>query len=525
MPLSRLESPAPAAKRKRKWSLSAFCVGPLPEEYTPEYRRRSSIVEIKPNVPDFETLPANTAPTKCIPYTRPARRRAVRFQDPLPCPRSLGSPHPAILARIAFFSDSHGLRKLRRVSREMRTVADRVLLRRVAIGRGGVRVFPPPGGCGGGSVWVDDEPLPVIRAKAEEPTLTLAATASAIMTSSTPEEPSHSLWAPEPPQGDSDDELSDAEDDSGSVSSAAGLAGTTSFAACVSAACAALTLPPASSITYILPARYANRILRGARVVDILPEADVAIMRRMLPSPPPIARAHPGASGTLTSPTVVVFSSARDDVPPTYPRPSITTSAARTVITHLLDADGTEALEGMCCGIEHTILLITPADENVKGDLDDEEAEVATLVGSLRATTLARTLSPATTLAPTLTPSPGANVQTLPRRSSLIEDDADPHRLLESLAAHIARLLPTSGSAWTIVGAETWPWGWIAGTSERKCSGREGEADMEAAMRALVEARFAHWANKASGKRLRFVTRDNWCKEVGGEVYEMATEL
>lgn len=504
--------PAPTWK-KRKWTLSAFCVGPLPEEYTPEYRRRASIVDIKPNGPPSEFQPS--VPTKL----KPPHTRAVRFQHPLPLPRSLGSPHPAILMRIAFFSDSFGLRKLRCVSRDMRALAERILFRRVAVCKAGVRVLPPPGGCGGtlgDGTWVDDEiferrPSKTLKPETEHVQLTVKE----------PEECSHTLWAPEPVHYDDDDnDDDDPGADTASISSAAALAGSTSFAACVSAACATLCLPPASMTSFTVKPRYAAKLLRSASVVDILPEPDAALMRRMLHAPPPIERAHPGASGTLTSSTVIVFSRARDDVPPAFPRPALTTSAARTVITHLLDADGTEALEGLSCGLEHTVVLISPGEEDDK-TYGSEEEDVATLADT--SSGLSRILSPATTLAPTIR-SPNTFRSNLPRRGSLLEDDADPHRLLESLAAHIARLLPASGSKWTIVGCEAWPCDWVASSSEWKCSGR-GQEEMQGAVRALVEAKFARWADKASGERLRFISREEWWTEVGVEVYDAASHL
>jgi hypothetical protein len=425
----------------------------------------------------------------------------------------MDTPHKAVLTRIAFFCDSQNLRKLRSVSREMRAIAEAILLRHVAVQRGGVRVLPPPGGTRCWAAYIDDSAtLDVFKPKPKE-TAPVRAKSSAAASSSSAEG-SHSLWMPRRHSEDEDEDApwpesdTDAESDDESVCSNE----PSSFSTTIAAACNNLHLPPATNTTFILPAR--SRLLRKCRVVDIHPEACGATLRRMLPAPPPIARAHPGASGTLTSHTVVVFSRASDDVPPAYPRPALTTSAARTVITHLLEAEGTEALEGLSCGTEHTVLIISPAAPEDKQedlvDAADEEAEVATLVDRHRS------LSPATTTIP--------SPERPARRPSLLEDEVDPHRLLESLAAHIARLLPKSGSAWTIVGAETWPADWADDGSERKC-GPEDVRDMQNALRSLVARKFAQWADKSSGDRLRFISRAEWAREVGGEMYTLASEL
>lgn len=495
----------PRTKKKRKWFHLAICAGPhaLPDDYGPVPN-----LNIKPDPKPKFSPPSSPSlvDTKCSPLSPtvslpppPPRRRLVRFQHPLPVPRKL-VPLPSVLARIAYFSDSHALRKLRRVSRAMQVVAESILLRRIAVMNGGARVLPPPGGTGHLSIPALHKPKPeagtTLWDRPESPVYDSDSDPDSDPESDADDHPPHNSANPSPP---------------GTPRRAkpkASMSGET-FAALVNEACAAITATPCTPCTYRLPLR--SRLLLKARVVDIHPEADAAVLRRYTLRPPPIIRAHPGASGTLTSATVVVFLRALDTMPPAYPRPALTTSAARTVITNLLDARGTESVEGLSCGIDRTVILISPYVPGANGrdgeESDDELAEVATLVPG----------------APDPSLSIG-RIPTLDRRVSVIEEEADPHRLLESLAAHIARLLPASGSQWTIVGAESWPWDWVESVSEHKFSDRD-ESEMEGAMRAMVSARFASWADKASGERLRFVSRERWRREAGREVYELATEL
>ncbi|BEI79834.1 hypothetical protein CcaverHIS002_0103630 [Cutaneotrichosporon cavernicola] len=513
----------PPPKKRKKWSLSAFCIGEVPEEHNVHIRRPSLILQTRPYTPPasvHKTVSASTAAPK-----HPVRPRTIRFQDPLPVPRTLITPCKDILVRVAYFCDSQNLRKLRSVSREMRSIAEGILLRHVQVGRRGVLVVPPPGGTrcwAPSSVDVDDAPalasltaLTMPRPSAKEKALVTVKEAP----ESGEDEETLSLWAQhrhsiderdeDAPWSDSD---TDAESDDESLCSNE----PSSFSTTMAASCKGLHLPPAANVTFILPTR--SRLMRKIRVADIQPEAEVAVLRRLISVPPPIARALPGASGTLTSDTVIVFSRSRDDVPPAYPRPALTTSSARTVITNLLDAEGTEGLEGLSCGMQHTIIIITPATAEAKAkkeetvEATDEDAEVATLVDVSRY----RSLSPATTAV--------ASPEQAMRQKRLLEEDADPHRLIESLATNIARLLPESDSTWTIVGAESWPSDWVNGRSGRKLAPNDGR-DMQDALRALVSDKFAEWASEDSAERLHFVSRADWAREVGNEVYRLASEL
>ncbi|CAK9779877.1 hypothetical protein CC85DRAFT_286207 [Cutaneotrichosporon oleaginosum] len=502
-------STAVTSKTRKKWSLASLCIGEVPEEHAARLYPPARILETKPYSPPIPITKTLSPVTPKI----PVRCRTIRFADPLPVPRTtMGKPHLAVLTRIAFFCDSQNLRKLRRVNREMRGIAESILLRHVAVQRGGVRVLPPPGGTRCWAALVEDASLldPTKPKPKEKAPLAVQAAAESSA------EGAASIWLPRR-QSQEDDEDEDApwpDSDTDAESEAESVCSNepSSYSSAVAAACTGIHLPPAANVTFILPGR--SRLLRRCRVVDIYPEADAAILRRMLSAPPPITRAYPGASGTLNSDTVVVFSRAGVGLPPAFPRPPLTTSAARNVITHLLDADGTESLQGLSCGTENTVVIISPAAPEDKtedlADAADEEAEVATLVDRNRS------LSPAIAAPPS--PEQAA------RRPSLLEEDGDPHRLLESLAAHIARLLPKSGSAWTIVGAESWPADCADDGSERKC-GPEDVRDMKDALRSLVSRKFAQWADKSSGDRLRFVSRAQWAREVGSEMYTLASEL
>ncbi|GMK56752.1 hypothetical protein CspeluHIS016_0305920 [Cutaneotrichosporon spelunceum] len=493
-------------KKRKKWSLAAFCIGEVPEHVQTQTRRPSLILETRPYTPPASLR--KTVSTSPVLSKFPTRVSTIRFQDPLPVPRIMKTPCKDILIRIAFFCDSQNLRKLRRVNHEFRSIAEGILLRHVAAHRSGIRIFPPPGGTRSWASFADNTAEDVPGGTAPRPSAKETALVTVNEVSADDGE-ALSLWKTgrhnehEEDEEDEDAPWSESDTDAESDDESVCSNEPSSYSSVVAAASKGLHLPPAANATFILPTR--SRLLRKIRIVDIHPEADAKVLRRMISVPPPIGRALPGASGTFTNDTVIVFSHTGDSQPPAYPRPALTTSSARTVITNLLDADGTEGLGGLSCGTERTVILISPAVARAKKeesvDAADDEAEVTTLVDSSGA----RSLCPET-----------ARVAS-PEQPRPDVEDTNRRRLLENLTSHIARLLPESTSAWTIVGAESWPAEWV--------NVAEDGRGVQDALRALVAGKFPHWADDDSSGRLRFVSRADWAREVGHELSTLASEV